>query len=147
MIDKRAFAELRRMMNPPPAMRDLFTAIACLFEVPKWKRWERVQSFIAAAATQQKILSLKPQDLTEKIIKKAHKWINEHEETVNRLSAYKANKRLAPLEPWLRSILALAEKIVIDGVDPEQIKADLEQMRRKSTMFQRNMEDIAITVA
>jgi hypothetical protein len=35
MISNKDFAELRRLMNPAVALKDLFTGIAVLFKVPK----------------------------------------------------------------------------------------------------------------
>jgi len=129
-ISNKDFAELRRMMNPTAALRDLFTGIAILFKVPKWKRWPNVQSFIAKSSTKQKILALRPHHLDAKTVKRVRKFLNEHEETVNRLAAYKANRKIAPLEPWLRTMVALAEKIVVYGLAPETLELELQKMQQ-----------------
>jgi len=129
-ISNKDFAELRRMMNPTAALRDLFTGIAILFKVPKWKRWPNVQSFIAKSSTKQKILELRPHHLDAKTVKRVRKFLNEHEETVNRLAAYKANRKIAPLEPWLRTMVALAEKIVVYGLAPETLELELQKMQQ-----------------
>jgi len=130
-ISNKDFAELRRMMNPTAALRDLFTGIAILFKVPKWKRWPNVQSFIAKSSTKQKILELRPHHLDERTVKRVRKFLNQHEETVNRLAAYKANRKIAPLEPWLRTMVTLAEKIVIYGLAPETLELELQKMQQK----------------
>jgi len=130
-ISNKDFAELRRMMNPTAALRDLFTGIAILFKVPKWKRWPNVQSFIAKSSTKQKILALRPHHLDAKTVKRVRKFLNEHEETVNRLAAYKANRKIAPLEPWLRTMVTLAEKIVIYGLAPETLELELQKMQQQ----------------
>jgi len=130
-ISNKDFAELRRMMNPSAALRDLFTGIAILFKVPKWKRWPNVQSFIAKASTKTKILELRPHHLDARTVKRVRKFLNEHEDTVNRLAAYKANRKIAPLEPWLRTMVALAEKIVIYGLAPETLELELQKMQQE----------------
>merc|ERR1712060_238968 len=130
-ISNKDFAELRRMMNPSAALRDLFTGIAILFKVPKWKRWPNVQSFIAKSSTRKKILELRPHHLDARTVKRVRKFLNEHEDTVNRLAAYKANRKIAPLEPWLRTMVALAEKIVIYGLAPETLELELQKMQQE----------------
>jgi len=129
-IGNKDFAELRRMMHPTAALRDLFTGIAILFKVPKWKRWHNVQSFIAKSSTKDKILALRPHHLDARTVKRVRKFLNEHEETVNRLAAYKANRKIAPLEPWLRTMVALAEKIVLYGLAPETLELELQKMQQ-----------------
>jgi len=147
LIDNNDFAELRRLMHPVKALRDLFTAIAILFKVPKHEEWSNVQKFIASASTKSKILSLKPEDVDRNTFKKVKKYINEHEDTINRLCAYQANKKVAPLEPWLRLIVSLYEKRVIEGVNPDNVNEKLAVMRRNSVLHQNNVHSLALTVA
>jgi len=119
MISNKDFAELRRLMNPSVTLKHLFTGIAILFQVPKCDRWRKVQSFIASASTKDKILGLRPEHIEKKTILRLKKYLNWHHDTLNRSAAYQANRKIAPLEPWLRAMIALAEKIVIDGIVPE----------------------------
>jgi len=143
MIGNKDFAEFRRLMNPTAALRDLFTGIAILFKVPKWKRWPNVQSFIAKSSTKDKILALRPAHLDAKTIKRVRKFLNEHEDTVNRLAAYKANRKIAPLEPWLRTMVALAEKIVIYGLAPETLQEELQKMQLEIKSVNRLSQTVA----
>jgi len=147
MISKKDFAELKRLFRPAQVLRDLFTGIAMLFKVPGCDKWRNVQKFIAAASTQGKIRRLKPEEVDPETVKKVRQFIDEHEDTINRMAAYQANKKIAPLEPWLRVIVSLCEKMVIEDLQPEEAVEQITMMRRESQIFTNKLQKIAMTVA
>lgn len=147
LISKNDFAELKSLMHPAKVLRDLFTAIAMLFKVPHYDEWSNVQKFIAASSTQGKIRRLKPEEVDKPTVEKVRKYIDEHKDTINRVAAYQANKKIAPLEPWLRVIVSLSEKMIMDSVTPDQASEKIAMMRRKSQLFTNKVQKLALTVA
>jgi len=134
-ISREQFAELREMKNPQPPFKNLMRAIAIVFEVP-YAEIEghphgdnNVKSFRVKAGMMRRILSIRAEDLRKDTILKARAFLAKHPE-VTREKIWEINKNLVVLEPWLRTILAVGKRLVIEGSTLEKAIEENERISR-----------------
>jgi len=135
VMDRRQFAELRMMKNPKPPLKNLLRAIAIIFGV-KYAEKEgnrtgdkNVRSFIASSGIQQKILKLSPSDLKKKQVWSVMQFLDKHPE-VTRQKVYEINSAIAVVEPWLRMMIKLGQRLLFGGQSIEEIIEETKKLQR-----------------
>jgi len=140
-ISREQFAELREMKNPQAPFKNLMRAIAIVFEVPYAEKEghpqgdKNVNSFRVRSGMMRRILSQRAEDLSKETITKARDFLAKHPE-VTREKIWEINKNLVVLEPWLRMLLSIGQRVVIEG---KTIEKALEENERMSRVLQNEL--------